>query len=226
MRRVKCFFNAPAHKKIRREKRAKKAAALGPRPISKLRPTVYANTKKYGSKVKYGRGFSLAELAEAKLSQAFARSVGIAVDHRRHNRNAETLASNVKRLNDYKDRMILFPVRADHPKKGEIADSSADQVQDAQARYKKDLDDAKKKKKLSKKEKSKMILNKTNGVFKIHNNLESKRTISMRCKPEDLNQVVKNTKVYQKLRHERINKRYAGSREKAARLAAEKETKA
>merc|ERR1711990_683063 len=131
MRRVKCFFNAPAHKKIRREKRAKKAAALGPRPISMLRPVVFGNTRRYGSKVKYGRGFSLAELAEAKLSQAFARSVGIAVDHRRHNRNADTMAQNVERLNTYKSKMILFPVRADKPKKGEIADSSADQPKNA-----------------------------------------------------------------------------------------------
>ena len=68
MRRVKCFFNAPAHKKIRREKRANKAAHGGVAPISKLRPAVFANTKRYGSKVKYGRGFSLAELREAKLS--------------------------------------------------------------------------------------------------------------------------------------------------------------
>ena len=194
MRRVKCFFNAPAHKKIRREKRAKKAAALGPRPISKLRPTVFANTKKYGSKVKYGRGFSLAELAEAKLSQAFARSVGIAVDHRRHNRNAETMAQNVERLNTYKSKMILFPVRADHPKKGEIADSSADQLKKA--------------------------------ANNVSPDCLAMKTVSKRCKPEELTQAMKDTKVYQKLRHERINKRYAGSREKAAKLAAEKETKA
>merc|ERR1719183_1536447 len=194
MRRVKCFFNAPAHKKIRREKRAKKAAAMGPRPISKLRPVVFGNTRKYGSKTKYGRGFSLAELTEAKLSQAFARSVGIAVDHRRHNRNAETMATNVDRLTAYKSKMILFPVRADKPKKGEIADSSADQLKKASQ----------------------------DGS---HHCLPMPKA-NKRCKPEELTQNMKDAKVYQKLRQERINKRYNGKREKAARLAAEKETKA
>merc|ERR1711990_583223 len=182
MRRVKCFFNAPAHKKIRREKRSKKAAALGVRPINKLRPVVFGNTRRYGSKVKYGRGFSLAELAEAKLSQAFARSVGIAVDHRRHNRNAETMATNVDRLNNYKSKIILFPVRPDHPKKGEIADSSADQLKNASQRA-----------------------------------VTGLPAVTKRCKPEDLTQAMKDAKVYQKLRHGRINKRYAGKREKAAR---------
>merc|ERR1711990_1415177 len=186
MRRVKCFFNAPAHKKIRREKRAKKAAALGPRPISMLRPVVFGNTRKYGSKVKYGRGFSLDELSAAKLSQAFARSVGIAVDHRRHNRNADTMDQNVQRLNQYKAKMILFPVRADRPKKGEIADSSADQLKSA-------------------------AQNNTNGVLSLPR-------VNRRSKPEAITQEMRDAQVYQKLRQERINKRYNGKREKAARL--------
>ena len=41
MRRVKCFFNAPAHKKLRAQRRAAKAAAAGVAPISKLRQTVF-----------------------------------------------------------------------------------------------------------------------------------------------------------------------------------------
>jgi len=41
MRRVNCFFNKKAHKKIRQEKRAAKAEAMAPRPISKLRPLVH-----------------------------------------------------------------------------------------------------------------------------------------------------------------------------------------
>jgi len=128
MRRVRCFFNTPAHKKIRRENRAKKAAALFPRPISKLRPIVLGQTQKYASKVKFGRGFSLAELKEAKLTPAFAQSVGIAVDHRRHNKNAETMEANVKRLNEYKAKLVLFPRAEGKPKKGEINDATAEQV--------------------------------------------------------------------------------------------------
>ena len=67
-------------------------------------------------------------MKEAKLTPAFAQTVGIAVDHRRHNKNALTLAANVKRLNDYKSKLILFPRVENKPKKGEIADSTADKL--------------------------------------------------------------------------------------------------
>ena len=87
--------------------------------------------------------------------------------------------------------MILFPVRADHPKKGEIADSSADQLKNAS-----------------------------------QNAVAGLPATTRRCKAEDLTQAMKDAKVYQKLRQERINKRYAGKRELAAKKAAEKETKA
>ena len=88
-----------------------------------MRPLVHGQTRKYASKIKFGRGFSLAELKEAKLTQAFARSVGIAVDHRRHNKSAEMQAANVARLQAYKSKLILFPRRDNKPKKGEINDS-------------------------------------------------------------------------------------------------------
>jgi large subunit ribosomal protein L13e len=131
MRRVRCFFNTPAHKKIRRDNRAKKAAALFPRPLSKLRPLVKGQTQQYASKVKFGRGFSIEELKAAKITPAFAQSVGIAVDHRRHNKNVETLEANVKRLNDYKAKLILFPRKEGAPKKGQINDSTAEQLKAA-----------------------------------------------------------------------------------------------
>ena len=38
------------------------------------------------------------------------------------------MATNVERLTQYKNKMILFPVRADKPKKGEINDSTADKL--------------------------------------------------------------------------------------------------
>merc|ERR1711907_183140 len=123
MRRVKCFFNKAAHKKIRAQKRAAKAAAISPRPLGLLRPVVHSCTRKYAGKTRLGRGFSLAELKEAGLSAAFARSVGIAVDHRRHNKSAEMQAANVARLSAYKSKLILFPRRDGKTKKGEINDS-------------------------------------------------------------------------------------------------------
>jgi len=96
-----------------------------------LRPLVYGQTKKYASKVKFGRGFSLAELREAKLTQSFARTVGIACDHRRHNTNAATQAENVKRLNDYKAKLVLFPLKDGAPKKGQINDATKDALKGA-----------------------------------------------------------------------------------------------
>ena len=187
--RVKCFFNQPAHKKLRAQKRAARAASLGSAPISRLRPVVFGQTRKYGSKVKFGRGFSLEELKSAGLTQMFARTVGIAVDHRRHNKNAESMATNVERLTQYKAKLILFPRNADKPKKGEINDSTADQLKDASQ-------------------------NTQEGVFA----LPAK---SSRCKIESLTADLKNFKVYNKLRQERINKRYNGQRIKKAKLAAE-----
>lgn len=134
MRRVKCFFNRAAHKTIRAQTRAKKAAAVFPRPLSKLRPLVHGQTVKYASKVKFGRGFTYAELKEAKLTPAFAQTVGIAVDHRRHNKSQEQLDANVKRLNNYKAKLVLFPRVEGKLKKGEIHDSSVttDAVQNVQ----------------------------------------------------------------------------------------------
>lgn len=130
-RRVKCFFNKTAHKTIRANKRAEKAKAAFPRPISKLRPLVQAQTRKYAGKVKFGRGFSLEELKLAKLTPAFAQSVGICVDHRRHNKSQDMQDSNVKRLTDYKAKLILFPKHEGKVKKGEINDSTAEKVKSA-----------------------------------------------------------------------------------------------
>lgn len=121
-----------AHKKLRAQKREAKAAAVSPRPLDKLRPLVLGQTRKYCAKVRIGRGFSLAELKEAGLTGAFAQTVGIAVDHRRHNKNAETMATNVARLNEYKKKLILFPAKEGKVKKGLIADSTADKLKSAE----------------------------------------------------------------------------------------------
>merc|ERR1712178_487516 len=138
---VRCFFNKMAHKKIRKDKRAAKAAAAFPRPLGKLRPIVMGQTRRYSSKVRIGRGFSLAELKEAGLTLRFAQTVGIACDHRRHNKNAETMAMNVKRLNDYKAKLILFPSKEGKKevKKGLIHDSTADKLKNVKQNKTPDL---------------------------------------------------------------------------------------
>ncbi len=53
-----------------------------------------------------------AELKAAGLSAPYARSIGIAVDHRRKNHSEESLQRNVKRLNEYKSKLVLYPLKA------------------------------------------------------------------------------------------------------------------
>lgn len=118
--RVKTWFNQPGQKKSRRVARIKKAAAIAPRPIDGLlRPAVRCQTIKYNRKIRAGRGFTLDELKEAGISAKLARSIGIAVDHRRKNRSEESLKQNVERLTAYKSKLILFPKKANRPKKAD-----------------------------------------------------------------------------------------------------------
>ena len=115
--RVKTWFEQPMRKKRRRAARAKKAAAIAPRPVSGLlRPIVKPPTIKYNYKLREGRGFTLTELKEAGINRKEARSIGIAVDHRRTNKSQEALDINVQRLTDYKAKLVVFPRKGAAPK--------------------------------------------------------------------------------------------------------------
>eukprot|EP00967_Tisochrysis_lutea_P063978 scaffold82705_cov30-Tisochrysis_lutea.AAC.1 len=116
---VKTWFDQAARKKRRRLARAKKAAALAPRPVGLLRPAVHPPTVKYNYKLRQGRGFTFAELKEAGIKKKEALSIGIAVDHRRRNRSAESLQLNAQRLKEYKAALILFPKKRGKPKAGD-----------------------------------------------------------------------------------------------------------
>ncbi|KAH7104119.1 60S ribosomal protein L13 [Auriculariales sp. MPI-PUGE-AT-0066] len=118
-RRVKTWFNQPGRKLRRRNARKAKAAALGVRPLSLLRPAVRAPTVRYNIKLREGRGFTLAELKEAGIGRKAARGIGIVVDHRRRNLSEEGKALNVARLKEYKTRLVLFPRNAKKPKSGD-----------------------------------------------------------------------------------------------------------
>ena len=147
-------------------------------------------------KIRYGRGFTLQELRTAGLTPAFARSVGIAVDHRRQNLCVESLQSNVARLEQYKNRLILFPNQADKYKKGEIADSTAEKLQSAEAKQQNtDL------------------------------HLMEKKAPKLREKPVKITSEMKDAKVFRRIRQERVNQRYGGRREKRAAEEAENNAK-
>jgi large subunit ribosomal protein L13e len=114
--KVKLALNQAARKKSRRLARAKKAAAAAPAPLKKLRPVVHCPTQKYSAKTRLGKGFTLEELKAAGLNAKYARTVGIAVDHRRQNKSNESLELNTDRLKTYLSNLVII-------KKGEDASS-------------------------------------------------------------------------------------------------------
>ncbi|EDO41580.1 predicted protein [Nematostella vectensis] len=119
-RYVKTWFDQPGRKKRRRVARQTKAAKIAPRPVAgSLRPIVRCPTFKYNTKVRAGRGFTLDELKAAGIPRKVAPTIGIAVDHRRKNRSAESLQANVQRLKEYKSKLIVFPRKANKPKQGD-----------------------------------------------------------------------------------------------------------
>ncbi|KAI8885980.1 50S ribosomal protein L13e [Backusella circina FSU 941] len=128
-RRVKTWFDQAGRKQSRRLARVQKAARVAPRPVDGLlRPAVRCPTLRYNMKLRAGRGFTLEELKEAGIRRKEARSIGIAVDHRRRNQSNESLELNVQRIKAYKAKLIVFPRKAGNAKKG---DSEAAEVASA-----------------------------------------------------------------------------------------------
>merc|ERR1739845_99161 len=81
-------------------------------------------------KLRLGRGFTLDELREAKISPKLARTIGISVDHRRRNRCSESLQANVERLKLYKSKLLIFPRKSGKKgvKKGDTPKSELQNV--------------------------------------------------------------------------------------------------
>merc|ERR1719311_42549 len=120
---TKTWFNQPARKK--------KAAAIAPRPTAgMLRPAVHPPTQRYNTKLRLGRGFTLDELKEAKIPKKLAKTIGIAVDHRRRNACTESLQLNAQRLKLYMSKLMIFPKGSGRKsvKKGDTARSELQNV--------------------------------------------------------------------------------------------------
>merc|ERR1711915_896095 len=109
-RYVKCWFNQPA-RKLKRH--------------NNLKPIVRCPGIRYNSKQRLGKGFSLQELKAAGIGKHYGRTIGIAVDYKRRNKSVEGLQENAQRLKNYKSKLILFPRKANKPKKG---DASAEDI--------------------------------------------------------------------------------------------------
>lgn len=128
-RYIKTWFDQPARKKRRHQKRVEKAKRIAPRPLKKLRPVVRCPSVRFNMRQRLGRGFTIEELKAANISPKVAQTMGIAVDKRRKNRSVESLQQNVQRLKEYRSRLILFPINRKKPKK---ADSSEQECRQAQ----------------------------------------------------------------------------------------------
>lgn len=190
---VRTWFNQPARKLRRSTTRKDKATRVFPRPVEKLRPVVHALSRKYNSKTRYGRGFTLQEIKAAGLTRRFARTVGIAVDHRRQDTSEEGLQHNVQRLENYKSKLVLFPRRDGKYKKGEIADSTEEKLKSADA-----------------------------GKQNITKHVVDRIKTKLREKPSKITKELTDAKVYRKLRQLQVNKNYKGKREVRAKAEAEK----
>ncbi|KAG0686598.1 60S ribosomal protein L13 [Pichia californica] len=106
--RVRVHLDQAGKKVSRRSARAAKSARVAPKPVDLLRPIVRCPTIKYNRKVRSGKGFTVAELKAVGYSPKYARTIGIAVDSRRSNKNVEGFETNVARLQQYKDSLIIF----------------------------------------------------------------------------------------------------------------------
>merc|ERR1712098_672734 len=62
------------------------------------------------------------ELKTAGISKNMAKTIGITVDHRRRNKSVESLQVNAQRLKEYQSKLILFPVKASKPRKGDASE--------------------------------------------------------------------------------------------------------
>lgn len=87
---VRTWFDQPARQARRHRKRLVKAERVAPRPAKgALRPIVRGTTRRYNMKLRAGRGFSLDEIRAAGLHAKYARTIGIAIDHRRRNKSTQ-----------------------------------------------------------------------------------------------------------------------------------------
>jgi len=197
-RRVRVHFDQPGRKHRRRTARLAKAAKVAPRPVDRLKPIVQCPTTRYNRKARAGRGFTLLELKEAGIPRKLAPTIGITVDPRRSNHSQESLTANVARLKSYKARLILFPRKSGQHKKLDSSESDVKGATDGSAK----------------------LVTKIKGAFAVPTGTGLAHGLS-EIKSSDLPKG--EEKAYVKLRELRAEQRYAGIREKRAKLKSDAE---
>jgi large subunit ribosomal protein L13e len=108
-RNVRTWLNQAGRKNRRLQTRRARAAAVAPRPLDKLRPSVRCQTIRYNHRPRLGRGFTLAEIKAVGLGAQFAKSIGVSVDYRRKDKSQEQFDLNKQRLSSYLSKLVLFP---------------------------------------------------------------------------------------------------------------------
>lgn len=138
------------------------------------------------------------DLQEAGIPRKLAPTIGIAVDHRRSNHSQESLTANVARLKTYKARLILFPRKSGQHKKLDASESDVKGIKDGSTK----------------------TIASVHSAFAIDAGTGLAHGIS-EVKSGDLPKG--DESAYKKLRELRAEQRYAGAREKRAKLKAEAE---
>lgn len=106
--KIKTWFNQPARHHRRSLARKAKAKECFPMPSEKLRSIVRCPTIRHNRKIRLGRGFTPEECVAAGVDYKYARTVGVSVDMRRRNRNAESFNQNVDRLKEYLSKITIY----------------------------------------------------------------------------------------------------------------------
>lgn len=137
-------------------------------------------------------------LQEAGIPRKLAPTIGISVDHRRSNHSQEALTANVARLKAYKARLILFPRKSGQYKKLDSSESDVKAVNDGSTK----------------------TISNVHSAFAVDAGTGLAHGLS-EVKSGDL--PAGEEAAYRKLRDLRSEARYAGAREKRAKLKAEAE---
>jgi len=116
---VKTDFNKAMKKKKRRNLRSNKLNNFEVNKLARnniLKPVVHNPTKMYNLKIRLGRGFSIDELEGSNISKNIASALGVSVDKRRRGYSLKKI-SNIKRLNDYFEKIEVTTMKKESDKK-------------------------------------------------------------------------------------------------------------
>jgi large subunit ribosomal protein L13e len=166
-------------------------------------------------KTRYGRGFTLEELRLAGLNPGFARSVGIAADHRRQDTSLEMRDLNVKRLKAYLAKLILFPSKTSR----QLAKKAGAAKAEPMTEVKKEQKSEKPHKVILPEAPADKLSSAAAKEQKTEKVVMPAPERKLREKPQSITAEMKAAKTYYRIRLEKTKAKYHGIREKRAKIA-------